>query len=84
MTMFNDTVDAAHRVASVATYGGASTAVYFGLSPGEWQIVGILGGLLIGVAGWLTNAAMNYHFKQQHLKLAQSRAATLADMGEEE
>jgi cytochrome c biogenesis protein CcdA len=82
--MINNTVEAAHRTASAATYGGASASIYFGFSPGEWQIIGIVGGLLIGLLGWATNAVLNYHFKNQHLKLAQSRAAALADMGFDE
>lgn len=84
MSIINDAADAAHKAASVATYGGAGVSVYFGLTPGEWQIVGIVGGLVIGVLGWATNAVMNFHFKQQHLKLARSRAAVLAEMGDDE
>lgn len=39
------------KASTVATYGGSGTAVYFGLSPGEWQVVGIVGGLVIGLIG---------------------------------
>lgn len=39
------------KASAVATYGGGTVAVYFGLTPGEWQVVGIVGGLLIGALG---------------------------------
>lgn len=39
------------KVSSIATYGGGGTAIVFGLTPGEWQVVGIVGGLVIGFVG---------------------------------
>lgn len=65
-----DTAEAAHKAASAATYGGSGVAVYFGLSPGEWQVIGIVGGLVFAAAGWATN----FYFKRQHLLLAKSKA----------
>jgi hypothetical protein len=66
----SDTADAAHRVASAAMTGGASVSVasgasmavttYYGLSPGEWQVIGIVGGLVIGLIGLGINAAFQY------------------------
>lgn len=44
------------KASSIAAYGGGTTAFVFGLTPGEWQVVGIVGGLLIGGAGLLVNA----------------------------
>lgn len=65
-----DTAEAAHKAASAATYGGSGVAVYFGFSPGEWQVIGIVGGLVFAAAGWATN----FYFKRQHLLLAKSKA----------
>jgi hypothetical protein len=66
----NDAAEAAHKAASAATYGGSGVAVYFGFSPGEWQVIGILGGLIFAALGFLTN----WYFKHQHLKLAIAKA----------
>lgn len=65
-----DAADAAHKAASAATYGGSGVAVYFGFSPGEWQVIGILGGLFFAAAGYFTNV----WFKHQHLALAKAKA----------
>lgn len=46
----------AEKASQVATYGGSGTALAFGLTPGEWQAVGVIGGLLIGVIGLCINA----------------------------
>jgi len=62
----NDAADVAHKAASAATYGGSGVAVYFGLSPGEWQVIGILGGLFFAAAGFFTNV----WFKHAHYELA--------------
>jgi hypothetical protein len=53
------------QVSNVATQGGAGVAVVsgavkgielvFGLTPNEWSVVGVLGGLAIGVAGLVVN-----------------------------
>jgi hypothetical protein len=66
----NETADAAHRVASAAMTGGASVSVasgasmavttYYGLSPGEWQVLGIVSGIAIGLLGWLTNVVFQW------------------------
>ena len=65
--MDNHTAEAASAVAtkaaSVATYGGASSAVFFGLTANEF---GTLCGVVIGLLGLIANI----WFKHQHLKLA--------------
>lgn len=66
-----DAADVAHKAANVATYGGSGTALYFGFSPGEWQAIGILGGLVFAAAGYFTNL----WFKAAHLKLEREREA---------
>ena len=55
------------KSSNVAIYGGSSASIMFGLTPGEWQILGIAGGLLLGIAGF----GVNVWFKWQHLKLAE-------------
>lgn len=55
----------AEKISAAAAYGGSGTAVVFGLTPSEWSVIGVLGGLLIGLAGYLTNL----YFGWQRLKL---------------
>lgn len=52
------------KLSTAATYGGSGVAVFFGFTPGEWQIIGIIGGLVIGAAGLLVNA----YFQWQRFK----------------
>ena len=72
---FSDTAEAANRAASAAMYGGATVSassgasMYFGFSTGEWQVFGIVGGLLFAAAGFLVNWA----YKHKHYKLARGR-----------
>jgi hypothetical protein len=70
MSTITEAAEAAHKVASIATYGGSGAAIYFGFSPGEWQAIGIIGGLVFAAAGYLTN----FYFKRQHLLLARAKA----------
>ena len=64
---------------------GGGTAVFFGMSQGEWQAVGVIGGLLIGVVGICLNAVVSAYFKHQHYKLAKKRRAiALHESGEDE
>ena len=73
-----DTAEAAHRVASAAMYGGATVSassgasMFFGYSQGEWQVIGVLGGLVFAAAGFFTNL----WFKAAHLKLERKRSET--------
>jgi hypothetical protein len=53
----------ATKASAVATYGGAGSAVFFGLSANEF---GALCGVIIGFIGLVANI----YFKYQHLKLA--------------
>jgi len=69
--MDNHTAEAASAVAtkasSIATYGGASSAVFFGLTANEF---GTLCGVVIGLVGLIANI----WFKHQHLKLARKES----------
>lgn len=46
----------AEKLSQVAAYGGGTTALTFGLTAGEWQAIGVMGGLVIGVIGLCINA----------------------------
>lgn len=69
--MEQHTAEAASAVAikatSVATYGGAGSAIFFGLTANEF---GALCGVVIGVIGLIANI----YFKHEHLKLARKEA----------
>ena len=63
------------KASTAAIYGGSGAAVmsaastqweWLGLTPGEWQVVGIIGGVLVGFAG----LAVNIAFKWLHYRLA--------------
>lgn len=47
----------AEKASSIATYGGAGTALasgasdFLGLTPSEWSAIGVIGGLIIGALG---------------------------------
>ena len=56
----------AAKAASVATYGGAGSAIFFGLTANEF---GALCGVVIGLIGLVANI----WFKHQHLKLAREQ-----------
>lgn len=58
----------ATKAASVATYGGSASAVFFGLTANEFAA---LGGLCVAIVGLLANI----WFKHQHLKLAREKHA---------
>ena len=57
----------AAKTASVATYGGAGSAIFFGLSANEF---GALCGVVIGFVGLIANI----WFKYQHLQVAKKEA----------
>lgn len=39
------------KAANAAIGSGSGAAVIFGLTPSEWSVVGVIGGLLIALAG---------------------------------
>ena len=61
------------KVANAATYGGSGTAFYFGLSAGEWQAIGVIGGLAVAAVGLVVNVVITWHFKNKHFKLAEKQ-----------
>ncbi len=58
------------KSSTLAIYGGSSTSIMFGLTSGEWQILGVVGGILLGLAGFVVNV----YFKHKHYKLAEKHA----------
>jgi hypothetical protein len=71
---------AAASGAKAMTYTGAGTAVYFGLTNGQWSVVGVIGGLILGALGLIVNAGITFYFKRQHLKLAARRVLPAEDI----
>lgn len=57
----------ATKASSVATYGGAGSAIFFGLTANEF---GAICGVVIGFVGLVANI----WFKHQHLKIARKEA----------
>lgn len=55
----------AEKVSAAVGYSGSGTALFFGLSPGEWQAIGVMGGLLIGLAGFAFNAWLGWRRDQR-------------------
>jgi hypothetical protein len=55
----------AEKASAIAGYGGSGTAFAFGLSSSEWQALGVVGGLLIGLAGFAFNAWLGWRRDQR-------------------
>lgn len=58
------------KTASIATYGGSASAVFFGLTANEFAAIG---GLFIALVGLI----VNIWFKHQHLKIAKEKGSPL-------
>lgn len=63
---------AAEVAAQKATYMAAGGTVILGLTANE---VAALGGLLVAFLAMVVNAAITWHFKSEHLKLASKKAS---------
>lgn len=70
------TSNAITKATAAATYGGASSAVLFGLTANE---IAAYGGLAIGLIGLLLNQAVTIYFKRRHLRVIESAAQTRPD-----
>ena len=57
----------ATKASAVATYGGAGSAVFFGLTTNE---VGTICGVIIGLVGLVANI----YFKYQHLQVTKKQS----------
>lgn len=64
------------KTPSVATYGGAGSAVVFGLSANE---LAAFIGAAVAVLGLIIQTALSIYFKQRHLKVVEAAAKTRPD-----
>lgn len=64
---------AAEAIAAKATYAASGGAILLGLTANE---VAAIGGLIVAFIAMIVQAAISWHFKSQHLKLARDMAAT--------
>ena len=60
----------AEKASSVATQAGAGVALVFGLTPSEWSVIGVIGGLIVAVAGFMVNV----YFGWRRLKIDRAKA----------
>lgn len=64
------------KVATAATYAGSTVSIVsgaakvFGLTQAEWAVIGVVGGLVVGVAG----LAIQWCYRHKHFKLAERRS----------
>jgi hypothetical protein len=56
------------RIANATQYVGGTVAAASGL---DWNMVGVIAGILIGLAGFL----VNWHYQHKRFKLLQARMA---------
>lgn len=78
-----DAATVAMKAAVVAERSGITVAAVsgagqiLGMTPDQWAVVGVIAGIVIGAAGMVAKTWMDWHFRIQHLKLAQKRAKAL-------
>lgn len=70
------------KITATLAVSGATSSVYFGFSQGEWSIIGIICGIVIGALGLAGNLAVTIWFKHQHLKIARQKAGLDSRMGD--
>jgi hypothetical protein len=79
MTTVAETATAtfAAKAANAVQYGGAGAAVgagvsgYFGLTPDQWVVIGVIGGLVTGLLGLVAATAVSIYFKRRQDKREQ-------------
>lgn len=59
---------------NAAIVSGSGAAMLFGLTPSQWSIVGVIGGLVVGFVGLL----VNIYFQHKRLQIAM-RAGSMED-----
>lgn len=52
----------------------SGTSQLFNLTPDQWAIVGVIGGLVLGLVGLVAKLALDWYFQSQHLKIERHRA----------
>ena len=63
----------AEKASAAIGYGGAGASVFFGLTATQWQVVGVIGGLLIGFAGFAFNAWLGWRRDQRERAANETR-----------
>jgi hypothetical protein len=53
------------RLSAFVGYAGCGASCVFGLSVSQWQAVGVVGGLVIGFAGFAFNAWLGWRRDQR-------------------
>ncbi len=76
MVLMTKTAVIAER-AGITLAAGSGAGQMLGWTPDQWAIIGVICGICIGFVGMVAKVAMDYHFRSQHLKLAQKRAKAL-------
>lgn len=61
------------KSSTAAWLGGSGSAIVFGLTPTEWSVIGVIAGIVIGVAGLITNI----YFQNRRLQLAMRMGRTI-------
>lgn len=74
------------KAANTAIASGTTTAVvtgaavkYFGMTPTEWSVVGVIGGLVVAILGLCVRTLVDIYYRERHLKLEQKKAGIHLD-----
>lgn len=54
-----------HKASATVGYVGSGASLVFGLTPGEWQAVGVMGGLFFAFCGFAFNAWLGWRRDQR-------------------
>lgn len=56
------------KTSAAIGYVGSGTSIGFGLSATDWQAIGVIGGLVLGLAGFAFNAWLGWRRDQREAK----------------
>lgn len=82
--MAQETANTVTKVTTGAAYAGSTAPAIMGMSGEEWQVIGVVGSLILGFITWLGSMIVNWYFKREHLRLAQALAARGKPISEDE
>lgn len=68
------------KISTAVTYTAAGGTVILGFTANEFAA---LGGLVIATLAYVTNAAITWWFKREHLKLAKAKAGLIDPPGDD-
>jgi F0F1-type ATP synthase assembly protein I len=60
----------AAQAAGSTVAAASGTGLVLGLTTTQWSVVGILGGLIVALAGVIAKTWVDIYFRAQHLKLS--------------